>query len=130
MSDRPLTPREFDAWLRGYQNAWEQRNAQAAADLFTTDAAYYWTPFDAPQRGRTEIAAAWDKAVSGQRDVHFSYEILAVNGAVGIAHWHTKLMAVPANTPFELDGVLVATLTDTQHCREFREWWHTPSVSQ
>ena len=68
--------------------------------------------------------------MSGQRDVHFSYEVLAVNGAVGIARWHTKLTTVPANTPFELDGVLVATLTDTQHCREFREWWHTPSVSQ
>ena len=40
MSDRPLTPREFDAWLRGYQSAWEKRDAQAAAALFTTDAAY------------------------------------------------------------------------------------------
>ena len=127
MSDFVLTPREFDAWLRGYQTAWETRDPQAAAELFTADSEYYWTPFDAPQRGRAEIAAVWDKAVSQQRDVHFRYEILGVNGAVGIAHWHTNLTAVPANAPVELDGVLVATFTTTKHCRVFREWWHTPA---
>jgi hypothetical protein len=127
MSDFVLTPRDFDAWLRGYQAAWEKRDPPAAAELFSPDAEYYWTPFDTPQRGRAEIAAAWDKAVSQQRDVSFRYEVLAVNGAVGIAHWHTKLTAVPANVPVELDGVLVATFAPTRHCRVFREWWHTPA---
>jgi ketosteroid isomerase-like protein len=128
MSDFVLTPRDFDAWLRGYQSAWEQRDAQAAAELFTPDAEYYWTPFDTPQRGRAEIAAVWDKAVSGQRDVSFRYDVLAVNGAAGIAHWHTNLTAVPDNVPVELDGVLVATFTTTRLCRVFREWWHTPAA--
>ena len=128
MSDFVLTPRDFEAWLRGYETAWEKRDAQAAAELFTADAEYYWTPFDTPQRGRAEIAAVWDKAVSQQRDIDFRYEILAVNGANGIARWHTKLTAVPANTPVELDGILVATFGTNRQCQVFREWWHTPAA--
>jgi uncharacterized protein (TIGR02246 family) len=128
MSDFVLTPRDFEAWLRGYETAWEKRDPQAAAELFTADAEYHWTPFDTPQRGRAEIAAVWDKAVSQQRDIDFRYEILAVNGANGIARWHTKLTAVPANTPVELDGILVATFGSSRQCQVFREWWHTPAA--
>ena len=57
MGTEVLTPREFDAWLRGYKSAWEQRDPQAAAALFTDDAEYYWTPFDPPHRGKDGIAA-------------------------------------------------------------------------
>ena len=50
-----LTVADFEAWLRGYKKAWEGRDAEAAAALFTPDAEYYWTPFDPPQRGRAAI---------------------------------------------------------------------------
>ncbi len=122
-----MTHDDFERWLRAYGQAWEGRDPGAAALLFTDDAEYYWTPLDPPQRGPAGIAAAWQAAVSQQRDVSFRYEVLAVNGAVGIAHWHTKLTAVPANVPVELDGVLGATFAPTRHCRVFREWWHTPA---
>ena len=126
MSTDVLTPREFDAWLRGYKSAWENRDPQAAAALFTDDAEYYWTPFDPPHRGKEGIAAVWKGAVSQQKDINFTYDVLAVNGALGIARWHTKLTAVPDNTPVEFDGIIVATFAPSKHCREFREWWHMP----
>jgi ketosteroid isomerase-like protein len=130
MGTEVLTPREFDAWLRGYKSAWEQRDPQAAAALFTDDAEYYWTPFDPPHRGKDGIAAVWLGAVSQQKDIDFTYDVLAVNGAVGIAHWHTKLTAVPDNAPVELDGIIVATFAPSKHCREFREWWHMPPAGK
>ena len=119
-----LTVADFDAWLRGYKRAWESRDADAAARLFTPDAEYYWTPFDAPQRGRTEIAAAWSGAVGGQKDITFRYTVIATNGAGGTAHWNTRLTSVPDGKPVELDGILSTEFGGPGLCRTFREWWH------
>jgi ketosteroid isomerase-like protein len=119
-----LTEYEFETWLQGYQHAWQARDSQAAAALFTPDAEYFWTPFDPPQRGHAEIAAAWTGAVEKQKDVRFEFKVLGVSGASGIAHWHTKLTSVPEGAPVELDGILIADFASAQHCRRFREWWH------
>lgn len=121
---KSLTVAEFSAWLGRYKSAWETRDPAAAAALFTADAEYHWTPYDPPQRGRDEIAAAWDGAVRGQKDVAFSFEVLAVEGDRGIAHWHTRLTSVPDGEPVELDGIFVTTFAGTGQCRNFREWWH------
>ena len=122
-----LTGADFESWLRGYGKAWEGRDADAAAALFTPDAEYYWTPFDPPQRGRAEIAAAWSGAVQGQRDIAFEFDVLAAAGARGSAHWHTRFISVPDGTPVELDGILIAEFAGAGQCRTFREWWHQRS---
>jgi uncharacterized protein (TIGR02246 family) len=119
-----LTAADFDAWLGGYKAAWETRDPAAAAALFTPDAEYYWTPFDAPQKGRDAIAAAWDGAVQGQKDVSVSYTVLATAGVRGIAHWHTRLTSVPAGEAVELDGIAIVEFASLGQCRTFREWWH------
>lgn len=119
-----LTHDEFESWLQAYQAAWEGRDAQAAASLFSPGAEYYWTPFDPPQRGRDGVAAAWNGAVMHQRDIHMTFEVLAVEGKRGIAKWHTNFTAVPSNEPVQLDGILIAEFDGPQQCRVFREWWH------
>ena len=115
---------DFDSWLRGYGRAWEGRDDAAAAALFSPEAEYYWTPFDPPQRGRAEIAAAWNGAVQGQRDIAFRYEVIATSGARGTAHWHTRFVSVPDGATIELDGILIAEFAAAGQCRVFREWWH------
>jgi ketosteroid isomerase-like protein len=119
-----LTAADFEAWLRGYKAAWEARDAAAAAALFTPDAEYFWTPFDAPQKGPAEIAAAWSGAVQRQEDVTFDFTVVATAGAHGIAHWHTRLTSVPDGEPVELDGIIIAEFARPAQCRVFREWWH------
>jgi uncharacterized protein (TIGR02246 family) len=122
-----LSVRDFETWLRGYKSAWERRDAAAAAALFTPDAEYYWTPFDAPQKGRAEIAAAWQGAVDGQKDITFEFKVAAVAGSSGIAHWHTRLTSVPAGEAVELDGIALVDFAGAGQCRVFREWWHVRS---
>jgi uncharacterized protein (TIGR02246 family) len=119
-----LTVDDFEAWLRGYKAAWEARDAAAAAALFAPDAEYYWTPFDPPHKGRAEIAAVWEGALAKQKDVRFEYVVVAVAGARGIAHWHTRLMSVPEGDKVELDGIVIAEFSGPGQCRTFREWWH------
>jgi len=120
-----LSRRDFQGWLQDYGAAWEGRNPEAAAKLFSDDAHYYWTPFEEPKEGREAIAAAWREATSRQHDVSFSYEILAVVGATGIARWHTSLRRETTNRHAEIDGILLAEFTNDSLCRVFREWWHS-----
>ncbi|MGH8286477.1 MAG: nuclear transport factor 2 family protein [Steroidobacteraceae bacterium] len=122
-----LTAEAFERWLQDYKAAWEARDSAAAAALFASDAEYYWTPFDPPQRGRVEIAAAWEGAVLKQKNVTFDYSVLAVAAAKGVAHWHTRLTSVPQGEEVELDGVVIAEFAGAGQCRTFREWWHVKS---
>ena len=119
-----ITSADFDRWLRAYQAAWQGRDPQAAARIFTDDAEYYWTPLDPPQRGPAGIAAAWEAAVSQQRDVKFNYEIVAVTGAKGVASWRADFTSLPANSAVRIEGVLIAEFPEAGKCRIFREWWH------
>ncbi len=120
-----LSRESFEEWLRNYGAAWEGRDPEAAAGLFSKDAHYHWTPFDEPKRGREAIAAAWQEATSRQRSVRFSFEILAVVGATGIARWHTSLRRETTDRHVEIDGILLAEFTSDSLCRVFREWWHS-----
>jgi hypothetical protein len=120
-----ITAAEFDAWLHAYQRAWEGRDPAAAALLFTEDSEYYWTPLDPPQRGRAGVAAAWEGAVSGQRDIRFTFDILAVNGGKGIAAWRADFTRLPTAAAVRIEGVLTADFAAAGQCRIFREWWHS-----
>ena len=120
-----MTEIDFEDWLRRYGEAWERRDPQAAAGLFTEHAEYYWTPFGEPKRGPRGIEIAWAEATSWQRDVHFSFQILACSGGLGIASWHTRLVRVATGREIEIDGILVAEFDDFGRCRIFREWWHS-----
>jgi ketosteroid isomerase-like protein len=116
---------DFARWLRRYGDAWEKRDAKAAIALFTEDAEYYWVPFGEPIRGHGGIEGAWNGATAEQRDIRFSFEILAAPGNSGIARWHTKLVRPATGALVELDGMLVAEFDDSRRCRAFREWWHS-----
>jgi hypothetical protein len=121
-----LTTDQFEEWLRRYKAAWEARDAQAAAAIFSLEGAeYYWTPLEPPKRGLTEIAQAWSEATGRQRDVRFSFNILTVNGRTGIARWQASLTRAESGQPAQLDGILLAELDDSVRCRVFREWWHS-----
>lgn len=132
-------------FMQGYQRAWETRDDSLLASLFTPDAVYHNTPFDA-QRGHTAIRKYWDR-VKLQADIALSFEVLADRADTGIAHWHVtyqvtseKMFAmwaaaagtgIPARQPGDplprlvLDGVALADFDAAGLCTRFRIWWHS-----
>jgi ketosteroid isomerase-like protein len=118
----------FAAWLDGYKEAWEGRDPAAAAALFTADASYRETPFEPPIVGTEAIAAYWAKAVSGQRDVAFTWEILGCKGDQGLCHWHCAFTGLPGGEAIDLDGILRCTFADPHRVSRFDEWWHVRVV--
>jgi ketosteroid isomerase-like protein len=125
MSSHTATIEEFTLWLRAYQSAWEGRDSAAAARLFADDARYYWTPLVPPQNGPAEIAAAWEGAVSQQRDVRFTFQVFAVAGPTGFATWRADFTRLPTQFKVRIEGVLSAEFASAGQCRVFREWWHS-----
>ena len=120
-----VTAGQFEDWLRAYQSAWESRDAAAAAQLFTDDARYHWTPLVPPQQGPAEIAAVWAAAVAGQRDIRFTFDVFGVSGATGMATWRADFTRLPDQFRVRIEGVLSAEFAAPGKCRVFREWWHS-----
>lgn len=114
----------FESWLEKYGRAWEDRNAQAAADLFKEDGTYQVTPFVEPMRGRPAIFEYWTGVAQTQRDIQFGCEVLAVTAEAGIARWWASFVIVPQGLQTKLDGIFVISLDDDGRCRSLREWWH------
>lgn len=115
----------FEGWLDAYGRAWEGRDPEAAARLFTDDAAYYETPFDVPARGREGISMYWTEATGSQQDIRFSSEVLAITEDKGIARWRVAFTRVSSDIPVELDGIFLVELNGEGLCTGFREWWHS-----
>lgn len=119
-----MNERAFKSWLDAYGRAWETGDPQAAAALFTQEATYQETPFDAPMRGQDAIIAYWSDVPRTQADIHFGYDILATTADLGIAHWWATFVRVPSGVHVKLDGIFTVALDEDNRCRTFREWWH------
>ena len=114
----------FKSWLEGYGQAWRERNAQAAADLYAEDGTYQVTPFVEPMRGRPAIFDYWAHVAETQRDIQFGYKVLAVTSEAGIARWWASFVIIPQGLQTKLDGIFLISLDGDGRCRWLREWWH------
>lgn len=120
----PMTKSKLERWLEAYGHAWETRDPDAAASLFTHDALYYETPFGEPARGRDGVREYWARATKIHKDVRFSYEVLSVSDDRGIAWWSAEYTRTTTGVQATLDGILVLSFDENGLCRELREWWH------
>ena len=119
-----LTMVGLKAWLDAYGDAWESRDADAAAQIFAEDATYQVTPYEEPHAGQEGVRQYWAGVTENQRNVQFDYQPIAVDGDTGIAHWSAQFDIDPDGHHLELDGIFVLKFDDDGKCRQLREWWH------
>ena len=126
-ADAALTEAALTQWLEGYKAAWETRDADKAAALFTPDATYQDEAFTPAHVGAQGIKDYWTKVTAGQRDVKFQYQLLSVKGNTGIAHWAAQFAVADTPATIKLDGVFLLEFDAGGKCRSLREWWHLQS---
>ena len=119
-----MTFEHFSSWLDAYGQAWERRDADAAASLFTKEATYQWGPFEDPLRGRDAIRERWASAVAAQAEVSFGYEPLALSDDRGFARWWVSFAVPVARQRVRLEGIFEVALDEHGSCHAFREWWN------
>jgi len=117
------TADDFTRWLERYRDAMVRLDPTAAGDLFSTDASYRESPFAETIKGRAQIVAYWEMVATVMRDVDFSFDVLAVDGDVGVAHVRDTLTRVPSGKRARYDGIFAARFDDELRCVDFREWW-------
>ena len=119
-----LTIAIVENWLDGYKDAWETFDADKVIELFTEDAIYNDQPYEDPHLGRAGIHKYWSDITVDQKDVEFTYDVLAVTGNTGIAYWHSEFTSHSTNAGITLDGMFVLDFADDGLCHHLREWWH------
>ena len=125
-ADHPNMSRE--KFWETYQLAWETRDAERAASLFTEDATYYETPFGEPAKGRDGVRDYWAAATRDQSGVRFTFQVLALSEQRGIARWWAEFTGVQTGIRAELDGMFLLEFEQNGLCRSLREWWHGREV--
>ncbi|HET8652224.1 MAG TPA: nuclear transport factor 2 family protein [Gaiellaceae bacterium] len=110
-----------DEWLEHYRVAWEERDPDRAAALFTEDAVYWSSPFREPHRGWQGIHAYWTRATGSQNDtsVRFGRPIVEKN-RVAVEWWTTMR---DDGAEITLPGILFLRFAPDGRCEELRETW-------
>jgi ketosteroid isomerase-like protein len=123
-----LTKTNVQAWLSAYARAWETYDPEAVGDLFSEDAIYLYHPFDEGVRGRLAIVASWvdDKDPPGTYEG--SYEPIAVDGNVAVAHGRSRYFTDASKSELvrQYDNIFVMEFDADGRCRSFREWYMRP----
>jgi hypothetical protein len=120
-----LTAAAFDRWLAAYGQASADDDPLASARLFSPDARYYESPFDAPLVGRPAMHDYWAAGAQNLTDKSSTYEILAVREKLGIARWRSRFLVKATGAALALDCIFLAEFDDEGLCCCFREWWHS-----
>ena len=119
-----MTNKGFTAWLKRLGEAWESHNAEAAADLFSTDVCYRENPFDPPLEGREEVERYWLEMLAKQEEVKFSFEVLAVTNERAVVNWRVYYTDISTQEQVTVDGMSVGTFDGEGLCERWLEWWH------
>lgn len=108
-------------FLERYRRAWIDRDADAAAMLFTEDATYREQPFQDPFVGREAIRQYWHTVTRPQSAIEINYGTPVVAGRhVAVEFWANLLND---GTPLTLAGEFLLVFAESGQCLELREYW-------
>jgi hypothetical protein len=114
-----MTPTQ---WLDAYRKAWVERDADAAAALFTEDATYAEQPYETGFVGRTGVRDYWARVTATQSDVAIQFGTPITVGNRTAVEWWTTLKN--GGAPISLAGAFILTFDSAGLCRTLREYWH------
>jgi SnoaL-like domain len=115
-------PATVHEWVEAYRVAWESRDADAAASLFTAEATYRSNIFEEPHVGRNGVADYWRSVTESQSDVLVRMGRPFVDGSrVAVEFWTTMRVSGDEVT---LPGCLLLDFDAEWNCRRLREYWH------
>jgi uncharacterized protein (TIGR02246 family) len=114
-----VTKDEVIRWLEGYVKAWKSNDPEDIAMLFTEDATYSTGPFDEPWVGREAIIEGWIGIGDKPQDWTFDYEVLAVDGDLGVMHGTT----VYRDNVGTFSNIWLIRFAADGRCKDFKEWF-------
>lgn len=122
-------PMSTDEWVEGYRVAWENRDADAAAALFTPDATYRDSIFEEANQGREGVFSYWQGVTADQTDIRVRMGSPYADGSrVAVEFW-TNMKAEGDDAT--IGGCLLLDFADDGLCRRLHEYWaFTPGAHE
>ncbi len=112
---------DVQAWVDAYAKAWDERDADAAAALFTPDSEYRTHPFLEPNKGRDGVHSYWADVTSTQSNVTCRMGKPFVDGdRAAVEFWTTLENNGAAIT---IVGCLLLHFDADGLCSRLREYW-------
>ncbi|MGM0934504.1 MAG: VOC family protein [Bacteroidota bacterium] len=119
-----LTTESFHAWLNSYKTAWEQGKIEIIEALFSVNAQYYETPFEAPLKGIDNVLEYWKGAFDNQENITFGFDIIQTLHDKGFAKWNASFTRRNSGIKVSLNGIFEVCFDADLKCTHFYEWWH------
>jgi len=110
-------------WVNAYAQAWRDRDADAAANLFTDDCLYRDHPLQEAHRGAEGVRAYWANVTSTQDrvDVRMGRPIESPDERRAAVEFWVRMLNGGAEVT--LIGILFLRFTEDGRCEELRETW-------
>lgn len=107
-------------WLAAYEAAWRAPGTRGLAEIFTGDASYRQSPYQAPVAGLDAIRRMWDEERDGPDEVFtIATDILAVDGPTAVVRAEVRYGDPPRQ---EYRDLWIMQLGDDGRCTGFEEW--------
>ena len=114
-------------WLAGYEAAWRAAGTGGLAGLFTSDATYLQSPYEAPVTGLDAIGRMWEDEREGPDEAFtLATEILAVDGPTAVVRAEVHYGDPPLQ---EYRDLWIIRLAEDGRCRWFEEWPYWPGLA-
>jgi uncharacterized protein (TIGR02246 family) len=118
-----VTREQIADWVEDYRQAWETKDPDAAAALFTENGSYRDNIFEEPHLGREGVAGYWAEVTAAQSDPTVRMGVPFIDGdRVAVEFWTTMLVVGEELT---LPGCLLLRFDDEGLCSDLREYWMT-----
>jgi limonene-1,2-epoxide hydrolase len=112
-----------EQWVDAYAQAWRDRDADAAAQLFTDDSLYRDHPLQEAHRGAEGVRAYWSNVTSTQDrvDVRMGRPVESPDGKRAAVEFWVRMLSSGAEVT--LVGILFLRFAEDGRCEELRETW-------
>src|SRR5262245_56876575 len=110
-------------WADAYARAWRDRDADAAAMLFTADCSYRDHPLPDGHRGLDGVRSSWANVTSTQDrvDVRMGRPVESSNGRRAAIEFWVRMLNGGAEVT--LIGILFLRFAEDGRCEDLRETW-------
>ena len=110
-------------WVDAYAQAWRDRDADAAAGLFTEDSSYRAHPLQEPHVGADGVHDYWSGVTATQDrvDVRMGRPIESSDGRRAAVEFWVRMLNEGAEVT--LVGILFLRFAEDGRCEDLREAW-------
>ncbi len=115
----------YEKWINEFMESWKELDWERTLKTLAEDVQYYENPLDEPCATFEEVVNLWNVVADNQKDINYTYNILAYNEEMCIINWQMTRTMVKNEVKQEIDGVFLISLNENGKCTLFKQWRFT-----